>query len=150
MQKENTSNKWHSVKKLILYLSIGLYLIACILPCLETEAEILRGITCLGVGWFSILSDWSLLAIWSSNIFFFIALIFQVTKLPNTSPLIFNSIALVLGILMYFKASITYDTEMPVIHFHWGYYAWVGSYLCAFVAGLLGITVAKEQKVSLF
>lgn len=122
-----------------MYLAIALYVCALALPALETEAECLRGIALLSVGGFSILSDLSLFVIWLSNLLFFFSLALVWSSAYYTKACLLSLLATILGGLMLLKGEITYDCEMPILRYHWGYYAWVGSFVALLLSSLSAV-----------
>lgn len=131
-------NTWDTIRRITVALSVGFYLIACALPCLQTPSEDIRGIYCLSLGWLSIVSDRVAFAIWSSNLLFFTALFPLFANKLHGLSLSLNLIATALAYFMYLKGSITGDIETPILKFHIGYYLWAGSYLFASLAALIG------------
>ena len=135
---------WTKIHRISLGLSVALYVLALVMPALETKAEVLRGFHLLLLGVFSIFSNLSLLVIWLSNPLFFVALFLNWARSSYPLALGLSLIALTLGCLMSIKGEITYDKEMPIIHYHWGYYLWVASFIGLLLSSLIGWIASKR------
>lgn len=142
LKKEHSN--WARAQRISGGMTIGLYVLALVMPALETEAEVLRGFHLLLLGVFSILSDLSLLVIWLANPLFFVALFLNWSRSAYPLALLLSLIAVILACLMSVKGEVTYDKEMPIIHYHWGYYTWVASFVCLLLSSLMGWYARKR------
>lgn len=127
----------------IFVISVAIYILSCLLPVATTRNETLFGLGCLLMGEFSFLAgDLVQLEIWSGNIFYAIGvLLYWKGWKPFSS--IFAVIALIVGWRMLSHPYITYDTVVPINHFHIGYYLWMLSFGLLLIAGLLSIVFKK-------
>lgn len=135
---------WTKVHRISLGVTIALYVLALVMPALETKAEVLRGFHLLLLGVFSILSDLSLLLIWLSNPLFFVALFLNCARSSYPLALGLSLISIILGCLMSVKGEIAYDKEMPIIHYHWGYYLWVASFVGLLLSSLIALFASRR------
>lgn len=136
MKKFIRKYKESDLQKKLFFLSIACYLMSCCLPVATTRNETLPGICYLLSGWLSILVDPSQLLIWTANFFYFAGII---KWCKSYIMLLFPSAALLLGSHMLEHPHITYDIEVPILHFGIGYYLWMTSFaiLCvSYIAGL--------------
>lgn len=137
--------KWNSPQRIAIYTAMFLYILACLIPCLETKNDVIYGWYCLAFGWLSLLCDFNQFIIWCSNILFLVTLVLQLFRQQYLS-LVLSFIIMTLSILMYAKGELILDIEVPIKEFLWGYYMWAGSYFCCIIAALIGVVFGKETK----
>lgn len=144
--KQAEQSIWPKLHYISLGITMALYALALFMPALETKKELLRGSDLLLYGIFSIISDLSLFFIWLSNLLFFISLALNLGRVFHPLVLLLSLIATILGCLMMVKGEIVGDIDIPIVHYHWGYYAWIASYVGSLLSSLIGLGARKSVK----
>lgn len=123
------------IKELFFNISMLLYVASCIMPCLSTRVERVIGFQCLLMGALSFITDiWAFL-IWSSNVLY-ITIVVNIFRGKDVR-IILPVISSLLSLGMLFHKYLIYDTEVPIIVFHIGYYLWCASHLVLLLVCIL-------------
>jgi len=129
-----TKKQWRAVDKWV-FTSAFLYVIACLTPTgchINYGGDVVLGFVALWLGWLMVFVHIGPFLAWSSNIFYFLAVIDLVLKGVRDRTVVFSMMALLLAISWFFMCSF-FDGSYQC---HVGYYFWVTSYLVLFIATL--------------